>query len=89
MTPLAERPERNTTMYIASILIMLGLPSAMVSDTGVWALRRESGGAARGVGYLLIALGAVLAIATVMTLLFGVGSVTTEGWTEIVEVPSR
>ena len=73
-------------MYIASILIMLGLPSATMSGIGVWALKRESSGAARGVGYLLIDLGALLAIATVITLLFGVGSIET---TEIVEVSSR
>ena len=76
-------------MYIASVLIMLGLPAVAVSGIGTWALKRETSGGARGAGYLLIALGTLLAIATVVTLLFGVGNVTTEGWTEIVKVPSR
>ena len=64
------------------ILIAFGLPAVALSGIGAWTLRRESTGIVRGIGYLLIAMGIILAAATVVVMLL-VGLTTTGSENEI------
>ena len=63
----------NTDIVSAvQVLILMGLPTLALLGMGMWVLRREFGGVARGVGFLIIALGSVLGIVTFTTVLFGI-----------------
>ena len=63
-------------MGITPFLAILILMVAAFFGLGVWVLKRESAGAARAVGYVLIALGIILAAYALLTLLFGAASFT-------------
>ena len=63
----------NTDIVSAmQVLLLMGLPTLAMLGMGMWVLRRESGGVACGIGYLIVALGGVLGIVTFTTVLFGI-----------------
>ena len=54
------------------ILLLYGLPALTLLGFGIWALRRETAGSVRAVGYLLSALGtALLLVALLLSLELG------------------
>ena len=58
---------------LGQLIIIMGLPASVLLGIGIWALKRDSRAPVQAVGILLIALGAVLGLYTLTTLMFGVG----------------
>lgn len=58
------------------ILLLYGLPALALLGFGIWALRRETDGIVRAVGYLLSALGtALLLVALLSSLELGLSGI--------------
>ena len=63
-------------MEALQVIFIFGLPSLILIGVAIWALKRETRGMIRGVGYSLMALGLISGIFTVAVLLNGPLSVT-------------
>ena len=61
---------------VVQVLLVFGLPALALIGIGVSVLRREPNSVVRGIGYLIVALGGVLGIVTLTTILFGVVGIT-------------
>ena len=55
---------------LETVLLILGVPAIALLGVGTWALKRESRGAARAAGYLLVALGAIPAMAVIAFVIY-------------------
>ena len=51
------------------IFLSYGLPALALLGFGIWALRRETAGSVRAVGYLLSALGTALLLVALLSIL--------------------
>ncbi len=69
-------------MATVLILLIFGLPAIALSGIGTWAIRGESAGIVRGIGYLLIAIGVILAATTIVIMLLA-GLTTTGSENEV------
>ena len=53
------------------IMLVLGIPTLVLLGFGIWAIRKKSGGAVQAVGIVLTALGVILAVFTLVSMVFG------------------
>ena len=58
---------------LVQVITIIGLPASALLGIGIWVLKRDSRAPVQAVAILLIALGVVLWIVTLTTLVFGVG----------------
>ena len=55
---------------LETVLPILGVPAIALLGVGSWVLKRESSGVARAAGYLLVALGAIPAMAAIAFVIY-------------------
>lgn len=70
--------------FIGTMLV-LGVPALVLLGFGIWAMRKQSGGAVQAVGIALTALGVILAVLTIGVLVFGGVFYEVVGGTTIIE----
>ena len=67
---------------VVTVMAIMGLPASALLGIGIWAFRRDSRAPVQAVAILLIAIGVVLWIFTLTTLVFAAG--TTMEVTEVI-----
>ncbi|MXY20885.1 MAG: hypothetical protein F4Y49_06075 [Dehalococcoidia bacterium] len=67
------------------VMLVLGVPALVLLGFGIWAMRKQSGGAVQAVGIALTALGVILAVFTIGFLTLGGVFYEVVGETTIIE----